>query len=95
MALMIPIKVVPRSRQKRWKYSTQQQLTCYITAAPEKGKANQEIINFIAATLKIPKKAVSIVKGHAVRTKLIAIDQDISYEECIQRLGLGCQKKLF
>jgi uncharacterized protein len=40
-----------------------------ITAPPVEGKANKEVVAFLAALLKIPKKDITIVSGAQSRTK--------------------------
>jgi hypothetical protein len=44
-----------------------------VAAAPEKGKANQELIRFIAEEFGVPKAAVKIISGAAARIKLVKI----------------------
>ena len=44
-----------------------------IAAAPEKGKANTELIKFLARELKILKSRLVIISGTGERTKLIKI----------------------
>lgn len=44
-----------------------------LRAVPEKGKANQELIKFLAKETGVPKNCVSIVSGATDRTKLVKI----------------------
>ena len=44
-----------------------------IAAAPERGKANQELIRFLAKELKLNKENIKIISGTADRIKLIKI----------------------
>jgi len=44
-----------------------------IKAVPEKGKANQELIKFIAKELNISKTQTSIISGQNDRLKLLKI----------------------
>lgn len=46
-----------------------------VAAAPEKGKANQALIGFLAEEFGVPKAAVKIISGAGVRLKLIKITQ--------------------
>lgn len=46
-----------------------------IKAAPEKGKANKELIKFLAKELSLPTSAFSIISGKTDRIKLIKISQ--------------------
>jgi len=47
-----------------------------IKAAPEKGKANAELIKFLSKELNIPKSDISIISGKTDTLKLIKISQD-------------------
>ncbi len=44
-----------------------------ITAVPEKGKANVELIKFLAKEFKVVKQNIVIISGKADRVKLIKI----------------------
>ena len=44
-----------------------------ISAAPEKGNANRELVNFLSKKLNIPKKQVEIVSGFNSPHKIIKI----------------------
>jgi uncharacterized protein len=44
-----------------------------LKAVPEKGKANEELIRFLAKELNLPRSAFSIISGKTDRLKLIKI----------------------
>lgn len=44
-----------------------------VTAAPEKGKANAALINFLSKTLKQPKTAFSLISGETDRYKKLRL----------------------
>jgi len=44
-----------------------------LKAAPEKGRANLELIRFLSKELHIPKDQISIISGKTERLKLIKI----------------------
>jgi len=46
-----------------------------IAAAPEDGKANEELIRFLADEFDVPKSHVEILKGHTAKTKVVRIRQ--------------------
>jgi len=48
-------------------------LKVQITTAPEKGKANKDLIALLAKHWKIPKSAITIVRGEASRLKTLEI----------------------
>jgi uncharacterized protein len=45
-----------------------------LTSAPEKGRANRELIEFIAEILGVPTAAVSIINGQGARQKVIRVE---------------------
>jgi uncharacterized protein (TIGR00251 family) len=57
-----------------------------IAAPPDKGKANKELIDFLAERLGVKKSAVLIVKGQASRHKTVIVE-GMSGEEILKRLG--------
>lgn len=48
-----------------------------VTAVPEKGKANEALINLLSKEWKLPKKALSLLQGETDRLKQIRIDGKI------------------
>jgi uncharacterized protein (TIGR00251 family) len=58
-----------------------------VAAPPVKGKANQELLNFISRILGVNKTSLSIIKGQTNRNKVIAI-AGLSQEDAIKRLNL-------
>jgi len=44
-----------------------------VKSAPEKGKANAELIKFLAKEFSVPKENIEIISGKADRIKLIRI----------------------
>lgn len=46
-----------------------------LAAKPEKGEANQELINYLAKTLGVRKYQVKIISGLTERTKLVKVSR--------------------
>lgn len=44
-----------------------------VTAQPEKGKANEAVIDFLAETLRLPRKAFTLTAGETSRLKTVHI----------------------
>ena len=70
------VKVIPKSSRTElagiladgtWKVK--------VAAAPEKGKANRALCEFIAAKLGVAKSRVSIVSGETSQLKRIRVDR--------------------
>ena len=61
-----------------------------VSAAPEKGKANQCLLKFLAKQLGVKKKAVSIISGKTSPVKHIQVS-GISADTLLEKLGLNKQ----
>jgi len=95
VSLMVEVKVVTQSGKRQLVVDKSGILKCFVKAAPEKGKANKEVIDVIAKMLKVAKGSVEIVSGLTNRKKLLRIQTDLSYENLLELLGSGIQKKIF
>jgi uncharacterized protein (TIGR00251 family) len=58
-----------------------------VRAIAEKGKANAAIEQLLAATLGVPKSAVSVEKGETQRIKTVRISADASIAAALERLS--------
>jgi uncharacterized protein (TIGR00251 family) len=72
-ARLLDIKVTPGASKNAILDVREGRLRVKIAAAPEDGKANTELVSFLAKTLAIAKKDVSIVHGEKSRLKTVAI----------------------
>ncbi len=57
-----------------------------VAAPPVKGQANKELIAFLSKALAVGKGALTIVKGHTSRNKVIAIN-GLSQEDIMKRFS--------
>lgn len=62
-----------------------------VTAPPERGRANADVVRLLAGALDVPPARVTLVKGAAARDKVIEI-QGITTEEAERRLA-GARRK--
>jgi uncharacterized protein (TIGR00251 family) len=83
--ITIKVKVQPKSSGDRVVGFRDDVLRVRVTAAPERGKANQALVDLLSATLKVPKSTVRIIKGHTSRDKWVAVD-DLSLDDLHRRL---------
>lgn len=85
------VKAVPSAGRQTAVLDKNNQLKCYLKSPPEDGKANAELIKYLAHALKIPQKEVTIVSGATNRTKLIQIASGHTYAELLDALGIEHQ----
>ena len=98
MALMVTIKVVPSSGKQICKLDKSGTLKCYLKNPPEKGLANQELIQMLAKKLGIPQTAIHLISGASARTKTLKIEHTLSLAEFYQYLEIqepSIQQSLF
>lgn len=95
MALIIDVKVVTQSGKHALVLDKTGILKCFVKAAPEDGKANREVVELVAMACNVPKKLVEIIQGLTSRKKRLAIETNITYEQLLDKLGSGLQKKIF
>ena len=69
----IEIQVQPKASRNR--IVTQAgKVKVYVTAAPERGRANKAVVEAVARKLEVPMRAVSLVSGERSRTKVLAVE---------------------
>jgi len=88
MPFIFEVKVVPSSGQNKWILDKNGTLKCYLKSAPEKGKANKELIQLISKVLKIPQSDVAIVSGATDRRKKISITLDLTFDQLLEKVGI-------
>jgi uncharacterized protein len=72
----IRVKVIPKSSKTELVgYLADGTWKVKVAAAPEKGKANRALCEFIAETLRVAKTRVQIVSGETSHLKRIHIDR--------------------
>ena len=85
------VKVHPRAKKNAITGELGDALKVSLTAAPEKGRANEACIEFFAKLLRVPRSSVTIASGHSSRNKLIRV-RGVTAEEVRQRLGASSAK---
>lgn len=71
---VLEIKVTPRSSKNvlaGWEAGV---LKIRLKAVPEKGKANEELIEFLSEVLDISKSRIHLLRGHTGRLKQVQIE---------------------
>jgi uncharacterized protein (TIGR00251 family) len=73
-AILLPVKVVPGASRTRYTGEWNGRAKIAVSAPPEKGKANQAVVQFLAKLFAVRKRDVSVVIGHSSPVKTIRID---------------------
>jgi len=71
--VLLPVKVVPGASQTRCMGILDDRLKIAVAAPPEKGKANAQLIAFLAKKLSLRKKDIIVERGHSSPLKLVRI----------------------
>jgi len=86
--LAFSVKVVPGSSRTALAGLLDETLKVKVAAPPERGKANQCLIDFLAEQLNIKPKAITIVSGQTNPVKRLEIS-GLTEPELLRRLGLA------
>lgn len=73
LGCLLDIKVVPGSSRTKIAGILGKSIKVTVAAAPEKGKANKELIKYLAKILEISKSSITIVSGEKDHRKTILI----------------------
>ena len=76
--MRLHLKVVPKSSRDRVVGWVGDRLKVQVTAAPERGKANDAVVEVVAAALGVPRSRVRIVAGETSPLKTVEVDADES-----------------
>ncbi len=82
---LIAIHVQPGARKTEVIGLYGEAIKIKVAATPERGIANEALVDFIAERLDIPKNAVKLVRGRTGRSKTIAVE-GMTEEEARARL---------
>ncbi len=88
--VIFSVKVVPGSSRTGVSGMLNGMVKIKISAAPEKGKANQCLIKFLAKKLGVKKSAISVISGRTNPIKKVEV-LGISAETLVMKLNLNKQ----
>lgn len=71
--MKITVKAKPNSRENKVVQLGENSYEVKVSVPPEKGKANEKVIELIAKELKVPKSKICIIKGASGRDKVLEI----------------------
>jgi len=75
--MILQVKVTPNARTNAIDGFHDGVLKVKIKAPPDKGKANDELIDFLAESFHIPKSRIRIISGHSSRLKKLEIPHSV------------------
>ncbi|MFA5938990.1 MAG: DUF167 domain-containing protein [Sinimarinibacterium sp.] len=83
--MRLQLKVTPKGGRNAINGWMGETLKLSVTAAPEKGKANQAVIELLADVLHLPKSAFTILRGDTSAQKLVEV-RGLDEGEILRRL---------
>jgi hypothetical protein len=69
----LAVRCKPNARKNRIVSVGEKEIGVAVAAQPQDGKANRELIDFLAETLGVRKSALEIIRGHTAKTKFISL----------------------
>jgi uncharacterized protein YggU (UPF0235/DUF167 family) len=73
-SLTIEVKVTPRAKKSALE-KTGAGYRAWVRAAPDKGKANKELIKLMADYFSLPPSRIHIIRGEKSGSKLLIVEQ--------------------
>lgn len=73
--VLLGVKVVPGASRTRYLGPWRNLARIAVSAPPEKGKANQALVKYLADLLGVPKRSITVVRGQSSPIKKIRIEQ--------------------
>ena len=87
MAAHLPVRLTPRASRDEVLGFEGDVLRARVRAPPVEGKANEALLRLLAGVLDVPPSRLTIVRGHASRDKLVAVE-GLDAAEARRRLEL-------
>ncbi len=72
--MRIKVKVKPNAGKNELKEISPGFFEARVSVPPEKGKANQRVIELLAKHFKIPKSQINLISGNTYKEKLFEIE---------------------
>ena len=84
--IKINVKVTPRSSKNEIIGKRGDRLAIKLTSPPVEGRANKDLVKFLAKKLGVPSSSISILKGDISRDKILYVKGMDSYT-ALMKLG--------
>ncbi len=72
--MLLKVKVKPNAKKEAVIPLGDNLYEVRVNAPPEKGKANERLLELLAEHLNVSKSKLKILKGHTARSKLVEVD---------------------
>ena len=72
--MLIKVKAKPRSKKEGVKEIAKNYFEVRVNQPPEKGRANERIVELLAEYFDIPKSKVRLIKGETSKEKVFEIE---------------------
>jgi uncharacterized protein len=91
-SVRIAVHVQPRSARDRTVGVRAGALKVQVTAPPVAGAANQAVVDLLATWMRVPRRAVTVIRGQSSRDKLLEVTSDdpAGLAERIEAALAGC-----
>jgi uncharacterized protein YggU (UPF0235/DUF167 family) len=83
---ILELKIVTRAAKQRIRVE-EARAVCYLISAPERGKANKELLSLLSEKLGCAKSRLELVSGFTTTLKRVKITGYSSVAEALQRLA--------
>lgn len=84
----IAVQIMPNAKKSEVIGVLEDVLKIRLQAQPIEGKANEALVRYLAALLRIPKGAVSITHGHTSKRKIIEVSSSTVTEAYVRQILL-------
>ena len=74
MSMRIYVRVTPRAGRNEVLKISEGEYKVKVTAPPEKGKANEAVIELLADYFDVSKNSLNVIAGKSARVKIIDVE---------------------
>lgn len=74
VSFLLRVRAVPNAKKTQFAGMLGEAVKIKVQAVPEGGRANAELSAFLAESLALPKRGVSVVSGETSRDKILKIE---------------------
>lgn len=91
VSFLLRVRAVPNAKKTQFAGTLGDAVKIKVQAVPEGGRANAELSAFLAESLLLPKRSVSVVSGETSRDKILKVE-GCSRERAEQVWGIALPK---